>query len=181
MSVELSDFKSNNYDVKILTLDEYFKMDAKEINEIFDNEFGIKISPGSNFMISMFNPNTTERTVYFDGAIPLHEFIYSIHIFCDEYIKRDNKDNIYIFSILKETTYINIATLNGYSLYEERKEGLRLFLKTVINIIERMIGLYMNENHKKKLSYRIDTTFKTFETSVNDYIKTVKPILLKYL
>ena len=122
MSVELSDFKSNNYDTKILTLDEYFKMDAKEINEIFDNEFGIKISPGSNFMISMFNPNTTERTVYFDGAIPLHEFIYSIHIFCDEYIKRDNKDNIYIFSIfclkIKNISFLlieNLFILNNVS------------------------------------------------------------------
>jgi hypothetical protein len=72
---------------------------TKEINEIFDNEFGIKISPGSNFMLSVFNTYSNDRNLYFDGAIPLHEFIYSLHIFCDEYISKDNKDNIYILSI----------------------------------------------------------------------------------
>jgi hypothetical protein len=75
MSVEISGDCKNNGDVTYYSLEEYTKMTSVDINNLFENELGIKLSPGCNFMISEFNNETTEREVFFDGGIPLHDIL----------------------------------------------------------------------------------------------------------
>jgi hypothetical protein len=179
MSVQISgENKENNNEVVYHSLDEYLKMDAKILNDLFDNEVGVKISPGTNYMISVFNPQNQNRQIYFNGAQPLHRFILFIHHFVEDYLLENNKGKIYILSILKGTAYINVSIIDGAETIDERKEKIKNMIKICINYIDRCIGIYMNEQHKKKQAYRTDTTFKELEHSINEYIKKVRPILV---
>ena len=155
MSVQISgENKENNNQITYCSLDEYLKMDAKALNELFDNEVGIKISPGTNYMISVFNPSNLQRHIYFNGAQPLHRFISQIHHFIEDYLLENNKGKIYIFSILKGTVYINASIIDGAETEAERKEKIKNMLKISINYLDRCIAIYINEQHKKKQAYR---------------------------
>jgi|688.fasta_scaffold541559_2 hypothetical protein len=179
MSVQISgENKENNNEVTYSSLEEYLKMDAKVLNQLFDNEIGVKISPGTNYMISVFNPNNLQRQIYFNGAQPLHRFILNIHHFIEDYLLENNKNKIYILSILKGTSYINVSIIEGAETEAERKEKIKNMIKVCINYLDRCIAIYINEQHKKKQAYRTDTTFKELENSVNEYIKKVRPILV---
>lgn len=179
MSVELADNNNNNAP-QFFSIEEYFKMDTKDIQTLFENELGIKFSPGSNFILCSFNTDTNERIIFFDGALPLHEFIYYIPEFFNDFMLENNSNKKYIFSIIKETQYVNLVTTDGAETLDKRKENLKDFTKTLINIIDRTYGLYLNEHHKKKNTYRTDTTLKTFDTSLNHYLKNVRPVLLSF-
>jgi hypothetical protein len=182
MSVQISgEDRNNNGEIEYHSLEEYLKMDAKSINELFDREIGIKITPGSNYMISMFNPSTLHRHIYFNGAQPLHKFIQLIHNFIFDYLQSNNNNKTYILSILKGTSYVNLSIIDGAQREEERKEKIKHMIKICINTLDRAISIYINEHHKKKDTYRNDTTFKELEYSINEYIKKVRPILEKYL
>jgi hypothetical protein len=182
MSVQISgENKQNNGEIVFNTLDEYLKMDAKNINELFDSEIGIKFSPGSNLMMSMFNPTNLQRIIYFNGAQPLHKFITIFHNFIEDYLLENNKGKIFILSILKGTSYVNVSIIDGAETEKERLNNLKILCKLSINTFDRAISLYINENHKKKSQYRTDTTFKELEHSINEYTKKIRPILLKYL
>jgi hypothetical protein len=177
MSVELSTGNTNNAP-QFYTLEEYIKMDAKTIQMLYENELGIKYSPGCNLMITSFNKDTQERIIYFDGALPLHEFIYYINEFFNDYLLENNSNKIYTFAIIKETQYVNIFTINGAETENERKQLLKDMAKNSINILDRTYGLYFAEHHKKKLQYRSDTTIKTLDNSFSHYTKNVKPNLI---
>jgi hypothetical protein len=182
MSVQISgEDKENNGQVTYYSLDEYLKMNAKSLNELFDSEIGIKLTAGCNFMYSMFNPTSQNRLVYFNGAQPFHKFICVVHNLFEDYLLENNKGKLYIFSILKGTSYVNISILEGAETENERKILIKDAVKLCLNTIDRTLGIYINEHHKKKIPYRLDTTFKEFETCINEYIKKVRPILLKYL
>jgi hypothetical protein len=179
MSVELSN-SNNNSSIQYLSLDEYMKKEIKEIQELFENEYGIKYSPGTNFIMTSFNTDTQERIIHFDGALPLHDFVYCINDFFNDFLLENNTTKIYILSIIKETQYVNLCSINGAETENERKIALKEMAKTMINIIDRTYGLYINEHHKKKLAYRNDTTFKALDSSFNYYIKNVRTLLQSY-
>lgn len=129
----------------------------------------------TNYFPTVFNKKTLKRTIFGEGALPLHEITLFLYDFLEEYINEGEENEIYYLSGVTQSTndqtFYHLLKLEGQSTKLKRIEKLAEQLpKMYIDLEENAFGLFLSKKNKKK-EYRLDTDLTTLRKSFVSYQK----------
>jgi hypothetical protein len=135
----------------------------------FETTLGFIPSGTRNYMYTIFNRKTLDRTILFGGASPFHSSSLLLYDFYNHYINNGNDKCSYCMSVIldtknlkKETDTLNIIELEPSHKLSERKKYANASLKRTWHIFDSIYGSYIHENKKYIKPYRTYVGFKEF-------------------
>lgn len=146
-----------------------------------EDKLGFKPNGTNNYLCTIFNNNTSERKIMFDGAMPLHEFAPLLYEFLYIYINKSKTNETYMLSVITyEGDVVNIAILPGGNTLSVRKSNVKDELDSLFYIFDNVYGLFVlpgNISSKKYVKntfipgrkYRLQMTFSELENSYKTY------------
>jgi hypothetical protein len=144
----------------------------------------------TNYYISKFNVQNRSREILFDGAVPLHEIVYSFYDLFFDYINIPSDGTIiHIVAILKPEPPHRpdipiIVKLFGSKKKQERRELIKPVVESVINQFDAIFSTFINNTDgdiRTKTKYRTDTHKKVLIKAYNDFNNTIKPKIFTLL
>jgi hypothetical protein len=160
----------------------------KQITE-YEEILGFRPSGTNNFWCTYFNTSTGEREIIGDGALSIDEFITEkVFIeFLNDFIKDTNKNNVYIFSVIINSTNIhNLAILKNNIYPKDKIKALKDAYNKYCNIFDILYGIFIgdgNGSRQKPALYRNDVKTNVLFLSSKLYKqrkKEIEQILLDY-
>jgi len=136
-----------------------------------------------NYYPHTFNKITSNRTILFQGAVPLHEIVYIIYDFCLHYINNTSKNVDTYLSMIKNNTSLSrpitltILKLNGLKTKKQRQKKIREIIPELINTFQEIFNHFLTVNNSENNPYREDTHLNNLKQSRHDFIDTIIPQL----
>jgi hypothetical protein len=129
----------------------------------------------TNYFPTIFNKSTKKRTIFGEGALPLHEITFFLYDFIEHYINEASEDeNYYLSAITQSTndqTFYHLLSLEGQKTKLNKIEKLSEQLpKLYSDLEERAFGLFLSKKNKKK-EYRLDTDLSILRKTYTIYQK----------
>ena len=144
-------------------------------------KLGFNPTGTTNYIMSEFNIDTKERTLLFEGGVPLHKIVYNLYDFFYNYINHFGSSHnkiFYIHAILKPESNCRPETPIIFKLKGEKckNERLELYQKNInltlekFELIYNYLGTLPNTRPgQEKKTYRRDTSSSTFRDSKNHF------------
>lgn len=149
---------------------------AKKTQEItLEEKLGFKPSGANNYFCSIYDHEKKDRTMLFDGAIPLHEFTPLLPDFLEQYINKCTKDESYNITVITaEDPNISLATFSGALTGEEKYTNTKTQFDKITLILDNIYGVFIKNENKQLKEYRKYVKFSDLVKSYETY-KTIKP------
>lgn len=128
-----------------------------------------------NYYPYTFNKITKNRSILFQGAIPLHEIIYIFYDFCLHYINNTSKNVDTYLSIIKNRSSLSrpivhtIFKLEGLKTKKQRIKKIKQIIPELIEVFQQIFSYFINDDNSEKNLYREDTNFNTLKQSKLDF------------
>ena len=136
-----------------------------------------------NYYPHTFNKITSNRTILFQGAVPLHEIVYVIYDFCLHYITNTSKNVDTYLSMIKNNTSLSrpvtltMLKLNGLKTKKQRQKKIREIIPELINTFQEIFNHFLTVNNSENNAYREDTHLNSLKQSRQDFNDTIIPLL----
>lgn len=154
---------------------------TKKEETTLEEKIGFKPSGANNYFCNIYNHSSLERTMLFDGAIPLHEFTPLLYEFIEKYVNDAKSDESYNLTVITgEDPNVSIATFSGKLSGTEKYQTTRKLIEKIIFILDNIYGVFIIDENKKGREYRKYVKFNDLLNSYNIY-KTIKPKLYKLI
>lgn len=147
---------------------------------------GFKPTSTTNYLLSDFNTVTKDRTIYYDGAVPLHKIINQLPDFFYTYLNRPKKDTIFFISAIckpdgeQRPDTPSLAKFNSDKNREIRLEIMTSIIKNIINQFNHIFTHFIHDGRPKG-QYRQDCSPNTIEKAYKEYINVITPKLEQLL
>ena len=123
-------------------------------------------SKTTNFYPYTFNKIRKNRSILFEGAVPLHEIIDNLYDFCLHFINNTSKNVDTYLSIIHKVAHLPrpqtmpILILDGQKTKKKRREKLKEELPILIEIFKSALRHFINDdNTETRNKYREDSGF----------------------
>lgn len=134
------------------------RMNDSQLEELIEL-YGFKPAGTTNYLFSVFNLKTRDRTLLFEGATPLHEAIPKLYDFIYMYINNNKHQNDIVNEVFSLTT-INpprdthtIIRLPGLPTKKQRVDEVNSGIDILLKTFDSLLSLFLNGS----LLYRSDT------------------------
>ena len=142
-----------------------------------ENELSFKPTGTTNFLMTTFNIKTKDREILFDGAVPLHKFVYHLYDFFFAYIHQCPINSYYYLSaILKPETDCRpevrtLSKLTGHAKKAQRVQEATPIIQSTIEKIYSIFATWISKenNNRVNKSYRSDTNVKELVKAYQDF------------
>ena len=136
-----------------------------------------------NFYPYTFNRISKQRTILFQGGVPLHEIVYILYDFCLHYINNTSKNVDTYLSLIINTATVSrpstapILKLVGLKTKNQRKNKIKEVLPDLIDILKKTYGHFISSTNLEKKIYREDTPYNELRQSKLDFYEKIIPQL----
>ena len=154
----------------------------KTDEEIKNIPEGFKPTSTTNYLLSDFNTVTKERTIYYDGAVPLHKIIDHLPDFFYTYLNRHKKDTQFFVSAIckpdgeQRPDTPSLAKFNSDKNRDVRIEIMSSVIKNIIHQFDHIFTYFIHDGRSKG-QYRQDCSPNTIEKGYKEYINIITPKL----
>lgn len=146
-----------------------------------EEKIGFKPSGANNYFCNIYNHSSLERTMLFDGAIPLHEFTPMLYDFINKYVTEGTKEESFNLTVITgEDPNVSIATFSGKLTGQEKYETTKKLLEKIIFILDNIYGVFIIDENKRGREYRKYVKFNDLLKSYKIYT-TIKPKLFQLI
>jgi len=130
-----------------------------------------------NYYPYTFNKITSERKILFEGAVPLHEIVYSLYDFCLYYINNTSINiDTYLTAIVKDNNKCVVRTIEVFKGKNTKKRRIKILKSIFPNVfvkINKCFEVFLDGENKLK-EYRTDINSKTLLKSREDFNGDIK-------
>ena len=141
-------------------------------------------SKTTNYYPYTFNKIRKNRTILFEGAVPLHEIIDYLYDFCLHFINNTSKNVDTYLSIIHKVPHLPrpqtmpILKLDGEKTKKKRKEKLKEEMPILIETIRSTIRHFVNDDDTEtKNKYREDSGFNKIKLAKIKFEMEIVPRL----
>lgn len=151
------------------------RMNDTQLEELVD-VYGFKPAGTTNYLYSVYNLKTKERSLLFEGATPLHEAITKLYDFLYMYINNNKHQNDIVNEVFSLTT-INpprdthtIIRLPGLPTKKQRMDEVKSGIDILLKTFDSLLSLFLNGS----ILYRSDTILIKLKDTQNIFNSKTK-------
>jgi|TARA_B110000971_G_scaffold61121_1_gene62355 hypothetical protein len=131
-----------------------------------------------NYYPYTFNKITSERKILFEGAVPLHEIVYTLYDLFLYYINNTSINiDTYFTAIVKDNNKCVVRTIELFKGKTTKKHRIKKLKEVVPNIflkINKCFGEFLDDGNKFLKEYRSDLNPKTLIKAREDFNGDIK-------
>ena len=126
----------------------------------------------TNYYPFTFNKKTNERTVLYEGAVPLHKIVNHLYEILYDYIQTPNSNTDYYLSAIQSNPRGEPNTPVILKLVSKKSRKSRLNIAKekinyIIEIFKEIFSSFLNEDGSSKIKYRKDTSLNQLKEAYN--------------